>query len=131
MIICTAQYIIECIENGAILDLNSNIIFKPLKNEKGIQEIIGKTITLSQFKDTERTDLIYLINNIGANFTHNLVTSETDYLIIKEPAKGEKFVASKGKDEIKIVKKEWLEDTLKNWKVQNPKNYYPKEEVFE
>lgn len=108
--------------------MDSELIFTPLKDAKGIKEILDKHITISMFKGLERENLTYLIRNIGANFSGDFYIGETDYLIMNEPASGDKFVGAKNKSpETLIVTKKWLEDTIIHWKIQDHKKYYPKE----
>ena len=69
---CTIQYIDSCINSKEIIDIESNIIFKPMKTVEGILEMKNLKISITQFLSSERDDMIYLIKRSGAIYSADL-----------------------------------------------------------
>jgi hypothetical protein len=73
-IFCTIQYVDSCILKNELLDINSDIIFKPFKSIEGIEELKKWSIAVTNFVAQDRDDIIYLIKRTGAEYRGELNT---------------------------------------------------------
>eukprot|EP01080_Neovahlkampfia_damariscottae_P000298 gene298-6712_t len=122
-IFCTIQYIDSCITEKEILDINSNIIFKPFKSVEGIETFKNLKICITGFKESERDDMIYLIRRTGAFYSPDL--KENINILISLSPEGNKYEFAVKKN-IPIVSKKWLIDSLSHWEKKDTLSYLMK-----
>lgn len=115
-IIVTAQYFDSCQREEKILDIQSNVIFQPVKLPQKIKGMEKLVISISGYQNQEKLDLIYLIQIAGAKYTPTLSKNENTHLIIEKPV-GEKHQAAVETNRIVIKNKQWLFNIIKNWSI--------------
>jgi hypothetical protein len=71
-IFCTIQYVDSCILKNEMLDIHSDIIFKPFKSIEGIEDFKKLSIAVTNFVGQDRDDIIYLIKRTGAEYRGEL-----------------------------------------------------------
>jgi hypothetical protein len=120
--VVTPHWIDDCIRTGTVINPETNTaeygntIHVPLPNANSTL-LMGKTISVTGFIGAERNDLIYLIKNMGGTYTGNLTKSNTHLIGLKASLENNKKFEKAIEWGIPILKKDWIIDCVKKWRV--------------
>ncbi|XP_058076866.1 BRCT domain-containing protein At4g02110 [Magnolia sinica] len=93
----------------------SRILYRPLKDLKGIPGSESLHICLTGYQRQARDDIMKMVELMGAQFSKPLIASKVTHLICYK-FEGEKFELAR-KIGIKLVNHQWLEDCLRAWEI--------------
>ncbi|NXR79258.1 TOPB1 protein, partial [Pycnonotus jocosus] len=112
--VVTNTWLITCVEQQALLDLQSNPLFTPVLVMEGATPLEDCVLSFSQFTGAERDSLVYLAGLLGARVQEFFVRKASakkgmfasTHLVVREP-NGSKFEAAK-KWNLPAVTVAWL-----------------------
>ncbi|KAL9242974.1 hypothetical protein vseg_016921 [Gypsophila vaccaria] len=117
----TTLWVEHSLDAGELLDV-SNIMYRPLKDLKGIPGAENFVICLTGYQKYQREDIMRMTELMGAEFSKALVPNKVTHLICYK-FEGEKYVWAKKLTKIKLTNHQWLEDCLKDWKILPEERY--------
>ncbi|XP_053850713.1 DNA topoisomerase 2-binding protein 1 isoform X2 [Vidua macroura] len=112
--VVTNTWLITCVEQQALLDLQSNPLFTPVLVMEGATPLEDCVLSFSQFTGAERDSLVYLAELLGARVQEFFVRKASvkkgmfasTHLVVREP-NGSKYEAAK-KWNLPAVTVAWL-----------------------
>ncbi|ERN16768.1 BRCT domain-containing protein At4g02110 isoform X1 [Amborella trichopoda] len=110
----SALWVEDSLEFGKLADANQ-ILYKPVRDLNGIRGCQSMHICLTGYQKQERSDIMKMVDLMGAQFTKPLIASKVTHLVCYK-FEGEKYNLAK-KLGIKLINHRWLEDCLKAWDI--------------
>ncbi|CAM6102548.1 unnamed protein product [Calypogeia fissa] len=120
----TTQWIKYCLEEGTLLDINSHILFQPLRCEVPLPGFQTLKFAVTQYADRERILLYNLCHVLGAKYQEKKMNRKATHLLCKV-GDGEKYEAALQWG-VEIVTAEWLYACVAQNMVVAPDPYRPK-----
>ncbi|KAI4319382.1 hypothetical protein MLD38_032983 [Melastoma candidum] len=117
----TALWVEHSCDIGMAVDPKS-IMYRPLKDMKGIPGAAGLIVCLTGYQRQDRDDIMTMVRLMGAQFSKPLVATKVTHLICYK-FEGEKYDLAKKMKKIKLVNHQWLEDCLREWELLPESNY--------
>ncbi|KAH9306651.1 hypothetical protein KI387_011055 [Taxus chinensis] len=111
-ILVTDWWVADSFDLGMPAD-PTRIMYRPVKDFGGIPGSKSLCLCLTGYQSQDRSDIMRMVDMMGARFTKPLIAKEVTHLICYK-FEGDKYKLAKQMG-IKLVNHRWLEDCLKAW----------------
>ncbi|XP_057823071.2 BRCT domain-containing protein At4g02110 isoform X2 [Cryptomeria japonica] len=119
-ILVTDWWVADSLDIGLPAD-PARILYRPVKDFGGIPGSKSLCLCLTGYQSQDRSDIMRMVEMMGARFTKPLIAKEVTHLICYK-FEGDKYKLAKQMG-LKLINHRWLEDCLDAWTLLPEDNY--------